>query len=387
MSKNEDYLYIPGLIDNRPNPIEQLGLTPEVVKQLGVDGLARALKAMHRVQIQELHPDITGQKLRALDQRRMDTLNAAIERVNEEDLITIKKKYLDSKSKRRAKKPAETVVEYERRRPNLNHTLGSDLIRSMHDPESVGHQQHLSILVSDEFDPFITHDDYVPRYDSLEFDDDVLVRHDLDHTLPVLTEGLDTIFSREAGKTDPFVKTAIRVIGDTIIPLDDNHAYVISGESIDVPEDIESATDAWYVARGVNTSTGDRRSIERFTPSGQSFSYPKMRILGSISPDAWRIIGKTEPLVQRRAAAIEGGTETDSESHNNKLSFKERRMSFTLDDLNRAAEAARPDDKRAVHHFTGRLNQDWILIGTPLEAIISNQSLIPLGTIKYGIAR
>lgn len=392
---DRDHIVIPGLIDTRPNPLEVLGITQEAAAQLSVESLGKVVNALKRAHLQDLHPD-TGAKDTATNRARLAKILEASARLDNEDLGDLRSAYKPATRKRKtADKPLSDNPEVRYGKQTLGKAEIYDfgytgpefsiaLIEGLANPESIARFDTVTLMVSNSWDTLAKADGRALEYAQFDLNGHIatvtpLVRKDA-------TAAFKDLFDREAGDVEPYTKEVIFGDGGAMRRADDDVPFTLSTGEDDMEAD---ALDGWLIARGVNTPSGDNRSVEQWSKTGESRSIQRIKLVGCVQENVWAQLNAgvvNSSTTKRNLQVLEAGDSDDLKKYEG-LTFSQVAHTVYAGDLQRAVGQMKGG-------FSTELKPGWVLVGTQQQPDPENSpkgasrvaGLIPLGTVQYGFA-
>ena len=383
-------LYIPGLIDERPNPIAVLGLTAEAARALGGENIKNVTSALFRAQVMALHPDTLGRVPKAAEKDRAIELAAAHDRMRSEDPVDLLKSYLTSKTtqRRHAKKteaepfsssgfggssqPRNNILSTAHYRHSQ---LAEALFDGQHSPNAAANLAAFDLVLSNDHNPF--NDSADKSFKRLSYDASGLYSQPLTTSTRPLSATLGALYPRHINKTDPTEIEFLRKHGGDVQKYSGGLVLdAVAGENI-----ATRLKDGWHSIRGVQTVSRDNRSVQSYTAAGDAEHLQDYLPSGSISPEAWRaIVDQTiKPLVRNRRDVLESGRDTSQESYGRR-SFEEIHMAIEISTL-----ATTLTDKYSPRKYSASLVPNWIMLASRrIDSEHVNHQVQPIGVIQFG---
>ena len=263
------------------NPLEGLGLSRELVRQLDGDSLSTAVRGIVRALQKAYHPDVaSGNQETATE--RLDRISQLYERFTE-DPVKVRKAFLASK-KRTSKAPVAVI-----RETKIDHTHQlhiSERFDQLYSPDSVLNIRHALLLTKPLNNP--SGNIIGLPWFSIESEDMHSSLSPYKVSRPTIAEDEGTLEMLSS------IGLSARMAEQKAILIKDNAAQIIAtgkGKSSQYNGEFDAdfRNKAWYLTRGSESSV----SLMEITPTLGTKSHD-IQLLGTINPDV------TLPLSPRR---------------------------------------------------------------------------------------
>ncbi|MCB9819822.1 hypothetical protein H6796_00730 [Candidatus Nomurabacteria bacterium] len=378
------YTVIPGVLDTRPIALEILGISPEAVKHLSVDGLSKAVKAMSRLYRAELHPDMHGGRVSKERTRRTMMLDAAMERFDEEG-IESQREALLAAARKKSSKEKGVLSSYEIKNAyaqDLDYDFSDTLFESMYANNSIARLNNMRVIVSNDYDIYKDGDSKSYEllgglsHDGIDvYDLSINVRDD---------DAVLGMFSDRANE-QPYMKDVAILEQGSIGRVSDKAPFIDNEEF--QPHDYAHESGI-YVCRGI----GAKRSVEVLSRRSRKPSnhIDHVNPIGCVSPAVWselvkdKSVEKGDKMVYREIESSGVDAQRDRGVRFSGISFAQHKLGFDGAELNRAIS------RLGEEGFSTEFRKDWVLIGYHEKVLRDGArsksrpaQLVPLGNIEY----